>query len=393
MKRRIIAFLAAAAMAMSLAACGKQDTAAETSAPAETTAAETAADSKTAPDIIIADNAVDFAKNLKLGWNLGNTLDAVGNGALSDENSWGQPTTTQELIDFVKESGFTTIRIPVSWSKHVDDDYNIDSAWMDRVQEVVDYAYYGGLYVIINSHHDCDYYYPSEEKAEQGAKYMEKVWSQISERFKDYDERLIFEGMNEPRLTGTNKEWWFSATDAEGVASIECIVKLNQVFVDTVRKGGGYNETRDLMVPSNAASADNALNAAFTVPDDPANRIMVSVHAYSPYDFAMNASGYTEWDGSHDNELGFMDKLASKFIDKGVGVVIGEFGATNKDNLDARVAWAESYTKKASELGISCILWDNGGTKVGSENFGMVDRIGKKIYFPELLEAYLKYYK
>lgn len=389
MKKRIIAFLAAAAMMMSLAACGKQDTAADDNAAATTAATEP----RVAPELAIADNAVDFVKNMKLGWNLGNTLDALGDGSLKDENSWGQPTTTQELIDFIKESGFTTIRIPVSWSKHVDADYNIDSAWMDRVQEVVDYAYYDGLYVIINSHHDCDMYYPTEDKAEQGAKYLEKVWSQISERFKDYDERLIFESMNEPRLMNTSKEWWFSSTDPEGVASIECIVKLNQVVVDTVRKSGGYNETRYIMVPSNAANADNALNNAFTVPTDPANRIIVSVHAYSPYDFAMNAAGYKDWDGSHENELGFMDKLANKFIDNGVGVVIGEFGATNKDNLEARVAWAESFTKKASELGISCILWDNGGIKVGSENFGMVNRIAKGIYFPELLEAYLKYYK
>lgn len=389
MKKRIIAFLAAAAMMMSLAACGKQDTTADDNAAVTTAATEP----RVAPELAIADNAVDFAKGMKLGWNLGNTLDAVGDGSLKDENAWGQPTTTQELIDFIKESGFTTIRIPVSWSKHIDADYNIDSAWMDRVQEVVDYAYYDGLYVIINSHHDCDMYYPTEDKAEQGAKYLEKVWSQISERFKDYDERLIFESMNEPRLMNTSKEWWFSSTDPEGVASIECIVKLNQVVVDTVRKSGGYNETRYIMVPSNAANADNALNNAFTVPTDPANRIIVSVHAYSPYDFAMNAAGYKDWDGSRENELGFMDKLADKFIDNGVGVVIGEFGATNKDNLEARVAWAESFTKKASELGISCILWDNGGIKVGSENFGMVNRIAKGIYFPDLLEAYLKYYK
>lgn len=389
MKKRIMAFLAAAAMLMSLTACGKQDTAADNTAAATTAATE----ARVAPELVIADNAVDFVKNMKLGWNLGNTLDALGDGSLNDETSWGQPKTTQELIDFVKASGFTTIRIPVSWSKHVDADYNIDSAWMDRVQEVVDYAYYDGLYVIINSHHDCDMYYPTEDKAEQDAKYLDKIWSQISERFKDYDERLIFESMNEPRLMNTNKEWWFSSTDPEGVASIECIVKLNQVVVDTVRKSGGYNETRYIMVPSNAANADNALNDAFTVPTDPANRIIVSVHAYSPYDFAMNAAGYKDWDGSHDNELGFMDKLANKFIDNGVGVVIGEFGATNKDNLEARVAWAESFTKKASELGISCILWDNGGIKVGSENFGMVNRIAKGIYFPELLEAYLKYYK
>lgn len=388
-KKYLSAFLASALAISMLAGCsnGSTDTGADSADAAATSAAQTAA----APKVEIADNAVDFVKNMKLGWNLGNTLDATGSG-MSSETSWGQPKATKEQIDFIKESGFTTIRIPVSWSNHVDANYTIDEEWMNRVNEVVDYAINDGLYVILNSHHDNDKYYPTSEKYEASSEYLTTIWKQIAERFKDYDEQLVFEGMNEPRLSGTNKEWWFSDNDADGIDSIETIVKLDQDFVDTVRAAGGYNETRYLMVPSNRADAWTAMHKSFSLPSDPANRLIVSVHAYSPYDFAMNESGYKEWDGSKIGDLSFIDKLGETYIKNGVGVVIGEFGATNKDNLEDRVRWADDFTKKAAENGISCVWWDNGGTKVGTENFGMVDRIGMKIYYPEILDTMLKNY-
>lgn len=341
-------------------------------------------------------NAVEFAANLKLGWNLGNTLDATGGSGLSSETSWGQPKATKKLFQYIKKQGFTSVRIPVSWGNHVDSDYNIDDAWMNRVTEVVDYAVDNGLYVIINSHHDCDYYYPTEAHYDDSEEYIEKIWSQVADNFKNYDEHLVFESMNEPRLMNTNKEWWFSENDKDGVESIKCINKLNQVFVDTVRKSGGKNKNRYLMVPSNAASAGNALNKNFEMPKDTVkNHLMVSVHAYSPYDFAMNAGGYSKWSSSKESELkDFMKKLDQKFIKKGYGVVIGEFGATNKNNLQDRVKWAESYTKLAASYGIPCFLWDNGGTgTTGTENFGMIDRKKLKVYYPEILKAMLKSYK
>lgn len=341
-------------------------------------------------------SAIEFAASLKLGWNLGNTLDATGSSGVRAEISWGQPVTTKEMIQLVKDSGFTSIRIPVSWGKHTDESFTIEAEWLDRVNTVVDYAIDSGLYVIINSHHDCEdeYYYPTEENYENSEKYITAIWTQLSERFKDYDERLIFEAMNEPRLKGTEKEWWFDANDEDGVKSIECIVKLNQVFVDTVRASGGYNETRFLMVPSNAASAANAMNDAFAMPNDPQNRTMLSIHAYTPYHFAMGGSGNTVWKDGRDEEIrDFMSQLNEKFIKNGYAVVIGEFGATNKDNLEARIAWAENYTRLASEYGIPCFVWDNGGTNVGAENFGLLDRRNLTVYYPELLEAYLKYFK
>ena len=374
-----------------MAGCGQSGASTET-APAETSAAVAAAETTELKkaEANFSLSSVDYAKQLKLGWNLGNTLDALGNSGLETETAWGQPKTTKEMIKYVKDAGFTSIRVPVSWGQHTDKDFHIDKAWMGRVTEVVDYAYDAGLYVIINSHHDNDkkYYYPDDKNYENSEKYIETIWSQVADNFKDYDQHLIFESMNEPRLSGTSKEWWFQPNDAEGVASIKNISKLNQVFVDTVRKSGGNNDKRYLMVPSNAASPSNALNDAFTMPTDSDEHIILSVHAYTPYDFAMNyGGGYKDWSETKGKDLSFMDDLNKKFILNGYGVVIGEFGATNKNNLDARVAWAKQYTEKAASYGIPCFLWDNGGTDSGDENFGMINRSARSVYFPEILDT------
>lgn len=392
MKNRILRGLAAALILPILAGCSAEEAPDE---PTETTTTTTTATeaAPAATTLEIAENAVDFAKAMKLGWNLGNTLDATGTSFLSSETSWGQPPVTRALIDYVRECGFTSIRIPVSWGKHTDAEYTIDPEWLDRVNVIVDYAVDAGLYVILNSHHDCDYYYPTEENYENAERYITAVWSQVAERFADYDERLVFESMNEPRLMNTEIEWWFMENDPKGVESIECIVKLNQAFVDTVRASGGKNTTRYLLVPSNAASATNALHPSFEMPNDPSNRLLVSVHAYTPYDFAMNEWGYKQWDESKESELtDFMSKLDEKFTQKGYGVVIGEFGATNKDNLEARVSWADCYTRLAAGYGFSCFLWDNGGTNVGPENFGMINRNSLQLSYPEILTAMLENY-
>lgn len=342
---------------------------------------------------VLEKDAVMFAKELKLGWNLGNTLDANAKTGMESETSWGMPKVTKELLVFVKECGFTTIRIPVSWGNHCNKDYQIDPEWMDRVQEILDWALEENFYVIINAHHDNKYYYPSEENLLNGKKYLSSIWTQIGERFRDYDERLVFEGMNEPRLEGTSKEWYFTQNDAEGIASIKCIMEYNQVFVDTVRKTGGNNTTRFLMVTSNAASPEQELNQVFEMPKDVTEgRLLLSTHAYTPYDFTMNEAGYGKWTSDRLYEFKFMEKLKTKFIDQGYGVVIGEFGVTNKDNMEDRIAWAKDYTEAAATRGIPCIIWDNNEINVGNENFGLLDRNHLTVYFPELLEAYKEYY-
>ncbi len=390
--KKIIAMLLCVCMVFALTACG-DDPAATTGnnaatdttvAPADSTAPATDATTttgepeKTYPRADVPETAVEMAVYMKAGWNLGNTLDAKGG-----ETAWGAPITQPELFVGLKEAGFTTVRIPVSWSGHtmIDEDGNIVifEAWMDRVTDIVQAALDAGLIVIINSHHDNNEYYPTADNLEHATKYMTDIWTQIADNFQDFDERLIFESMNEPRLEGTSKEWWFNTNDAEGKAAIECINSLNQTFVDVVRSREGYNKTRFLSVPSHAANGDYAINGGtFVMPKDTIeNHLLLSVHAYSPYDFCMHFNGGTDvWDSSKwmGGINSYLKNLKTRFIDQGVGVYIGETGATNKDNLEDRIAWAKDFTAACKEYGMSAIIWDNMGVKKGDENFGLIDR-------------------
>ena len=315
-------------------------------------------------------------EDMGLGWNLGNSLDATGGSGLDTETSWSNPKTTQALIDKVKSLGFNTVRVPVSWGKHVSgDNYTIDSAWLARVKEVVDYCYKNDMYVILNIHHDTKSsasasgagYYPRSSAYSSSEKFVTSVWSQAAEYFKDYDYHLIFETLNEPRLIGTGYEWWFNKWNipSEVKDAIDCINKLNQKAVDTIRDTGSNNRGRLIMCPGYDASIDGATVSGFKLPTDISgnkNRIAVSVHAYSPYNFAMNVgSGSTStYTSSIKNELqDLFSTLKSTFRDKGIPVVIGEFGSTDKNNTAERVKWATDYTALAKKNNIPCVLWDN----------------------------------
>lgn len=355
-------------------------------------------------------DALQFVADMKIGWNLGNTLDASSDtnsaNEMSYESSWCGVKTTQEMITAVKEAGFNTIRVPVSWHNHVSgDDFTISEEWMNRVQEVVDYAYNQGMYVILNIHHDImeGYYYPTKDQYETSAHYMECIWSQISEKFGDYDEHLIFEGINEPRLKGTDYEWWLDMNNEQCQEAVDCINRLNQVFVDTVRATGGINEGRYLMVPGYCASPEFALIDQFTLPTDletNLNKIIVSVHAYTPYNFALQATtdsgstsdfSITEQNGTADIDS-FMERLYTKYISNGTPVVIGEFGARNKDdNLQARTEYAAYYVAAAKARGITCLWWDNNAFTGTGENFGLFDRKTLTWKYPEIQQALIEY--
>ena len=150
---------------------------------------------------------IALCKSITIGWNLGNSLDATGNG-YNSETSWGNPVVTKELIDAVREAGFDAVRIPTTWFNHSDSDLNVDDAWFERVHEVVDYAYNEGMYVILNVHHE-NWNDPYEDSYKEASKKLKNLWKQIANEFKDYGRRLIFEGMNEPRETNnpSNSEW------------------------------------------------------------------------------------------------------------------------------------------------------------------------------------------
>ena len=326
---------------------------------------------------------VELCGRITVGWNLGNSLDATGSG-MSSETSWGNPKTTKELILKVKEAGFDAVRIPTTWYNHLDSDFNISEEWIARVQEVVDYAYDEGMYVILNVHHE-NWNDPYESTLPDVKKKIKKLWTQIANRFESYGERLIFEGMNEPRWKNTEFEW--NGGNAEGRRVVNA---YNECFVETVRATGGNNRYRALMIPTYAASASGL--DGFTVPQD--KSLIVSVHAYSPYNFAMNPSGTTKFDPNNTSDTQELTWLAGtlydRFISKGTGVIIGECGAVNKNNYSDRVNWAGYFPKLFRSKGIPVFLWDNNAYGSGNETFGQLHRDTLAWEYPEYIKAFVK---
>ena len=343
------------------------------------------------------------------GWNLGNTFDATGKDGIESETSWGQPYTTKKMIDGLAASGIKTLRIPVSWHNHIidKDSYTISPEWMLRVKTVVDWALEDGMYVIINSHHDnyensgkmsrAKGYYPSSENLEESQRFLQNIWVQIATAFNSgYDEHLIFETMNEPRPAGTSCEWWYDG-DTRCMDAAACLNKLNQTALDAIRSTGGNNEKRFVMCPPLQASLNAAASFSFKMPKDlEEGRLLVSIHAYTPYSFAMESPGSTSFTQDHKAELDSMfSKLKSRLIARGYPVVIGEYGATNKNNLEERIAWFEYFVSSATANNIPCILWDNGvyqpkknpnGTYDYSECYGYYNREAQTWYFPQFVQ-------
>ncbi|MDR0220087.1 MAG: glycoside hydrolase family 5 protein [Lachnospiraceae bacterium] len=347
-----------------------------------------------APDPAMADiTATELVSGMKLGWNLGNTLDALNAGASREsppsawETNWGNPETTPELIETVLASGINVIRIPVTWEAHMDpaNNYQVEESWLNRVQEIVDYAYDAGAYVILNTHHET-WNYPYGANGDQTAEIIEKLWTQIAKRFENYGERLIFEGMNEPRKVGTNVEW--NGGDWEGWLLVN---HYNEVFVQTIRKSGGNNPYRILMITPYAASVWGQAMQSLEIPDD--DKIIVSIHAYEPYAFALQIPGRGNWNNDTANIDLIMGRLDEIFISKGIPVIIGEFGAMYKNaegNEADRGDWAAYYTGKARAIGIPCVWWDNGAVSGSGELFGIIDRRSYEWQFPLVLEGLKK---
>ncbi len=366
------------------------------------------------PDVTIEpfevpeNEAFQFVADMKIGWNLGNTFDSYTEAELDDEldseTLWVSTATTEEMIIAIKDAGFNTLRLPVTWHTHlVDDNYTISEVWLGRIKEVVDYGINNGMYVILNIHHDNneEFLYPDSAHLEQSTKYVSSIWTQLAAYFADYDEHLIFEAMNEPRLVGTNYEWWLNASAAECQDAVACINSLNQTFVDVVRAGGGNNATRYLMVPGYCASPDGALNDGFVLPTDTQeNKLIVSVHAYTPYNFALQSpkesGSISNFDSDDANSVRdivtFMDKLYNKFISQGIPVVIGEFGAQNKNlNTQDRVDYGAYYIAAARARGMTCAWWDNNAFTGNGENFGLYYRMGGYFIFQDIVTAMMKY--
>ena len=347
-----------------------------------------------------------------LGWNLGNQLEA-SSGGLPSETCWGNPEVTKELIDTVKAQGFKTVRIPVSYLDMIGDgpDYKIDTDWLDRVQEVVDYVVNNDMFAIVNMHGDG--YYTVDHSwllcAEDDDKQTEikdkygKVWTQIADRFKDYDQHLIFESMNEEFNNDYGKP------DEKAYDNINA---YNQIFVDSVRATGSNNEKRWLLLPGWNTNIEYTAgdDYNFKIPTDngckaDGKRIMISVHYYDPFNFTIdeNKTAKTQWGkyavknydnwGQEDYVDSQMALLNEKFVSQGYPVVIGEFGAQDKtekfaDYNEFRRYWAEYLIKAAKKNGVVCVYWDNGYN--GNKGFGIVNRFDYTITQPDLIAGMMR---
>lgn len=331
--------------------------------------------------------ALEATRLMGNGINLGNTLEACDNNVgiktntpLSYETHWGQPKTTQAMIDGMKAAGFDTIRIPVAWMTNAthlyEGDYTIDADYMDRVEEVVRYARKAGMYVIINDHWDGGWYGMfGSESAETRALAMEAykgMWQQIAERFRDYSDYLIFESANE-ELGGRfdeNSPLYCSdsvvtyLTDDERYALTN---EINQTFVDVVRATGGNNATRFLLIAGYSTNIDQTCDDRFQMPKDTADsKLMVSVHYYDPWSYcgASSAASATKWGKVSDYE--YLDQQLAKmtkFTEAGYGVVIGEYGALpGSDGLkDNTLAYHTAFLDACTKYNLTNCLWDCSG--------------------------------
>ncbi|MDE7361801.1 MAG: glycoside hydrolase family 5 protein [Oscillospiraceae bacterium] len=321
----------------------------------------------------------DLVAQMKVGWNLGNTLDALGGEGVDSETAWGNPVTTKPMIDTVAAAGFNVIRIPVTWGPHMDENYVVDSAWMDRVQEVVDYGIDNGMFVILNTHHE-EWYMPTEENVEEDLKQLGELWKQIAERFKGYGEHLIFEGVNEPRLRGDGREWTGTK------AAREIVNQYAETFVKTVRASGGNNAERVLMVSPYAASSSPDNMKALKMPENAGN-VIVSVHAYLPYSFALDTNGTNVYDENNGEIPGLFKNLKEIFIDNDIPVVLTECGNMNKENTEDRVKCTTDFFTGAKEIGVPCVWWDNHSYRGNGENFGLLSRRDLTWFSPDVLDA------
>lgn len=390
MKKGLRTLAAALAVSVTLTAC-RQGAADDSSTAAEPPAAE----EKTSQHVnaeMRDISASDLVKEMKIGFCLGNTMDSTIGKMNADpfeyETGWGNEKTTPEAVKGIADAGFNVFRIPVSWGEHLSGDgkYTIDKAWMDRVNEIVDYAIDQGMFVILNTHHE-EWLFPDAAHFESNRDELIKIWEQIAERFAGYNEKLIFEGLNEPRKRGTVYEW--NGGDDEGH---EYVNKLNAVFVDTVRKSGGNNSKRCLMIPTYAANASEKAFAAMEIPEND-DRIIVSVHAYIPYPFALADNSSTDYWSSSDTSCtaeidNLMAALKMYFLDRNTPVILGEMGCVNRNNTENRADWARYYISKAREYGIPCLWWDNGlylGTS--GEPFGIYSRSSCSWIFSDVRDA------
>ena len=332
-------------------------------------------------EYVVTDNILTEREHMLVGWCLGNSLDSItyrkGESVSYYETAWGNPVTTKDMIDKVKQSGFNAVRVPVTWNDHMDENGTVDTDWLDRVEEVVSYVLDNDMICILNVHHDtgetawikADY-----SRIEENKDGVSSLWRQIAERFRDYDHRLVFEGLNE-MLNNSNQ--WTDASYDDYIA----VNELNRTFVETVRNTGGKNQNRYLIVNTYAASTDFKALAMFVMPNDTVkNRLIAEVHFY-----------FNDTSSTDD----MLKRVKSRFIDNNINVIIGEFGMkgdpSNENSVSERRYYAQYFVTKCREAGVmGCFCWDDGGTFSDAQsisNYAMLDRTNCQWYDQRLVDT------
>ncbi len=325
----------------------------------------------------VGNTATQIAAKIKLGFNIGNTLEATGG---KSETTWGNPKITPEFVKFVKQSGFNAIRLPVSWDQYANQTTaEIDSAWLNRIKEVVQYCVDNDLYVIVNIHWDGGWLENNitpEKQVANNAK-QKAFWEQIATQLRDFDERVIFASANEPNV--------------ETATQMNVLQSYHQTFVDAVRSTGGKNSYRVVIVqgPSTDVEKTNKLMTQLPI-DTATNRMMAEVHYYTPWNFAgmtkdeswgnqffyWGKDFHSTTDTAHNPTWGEEDTvdamfklMKNQFVDKGIPVIIGEFGAITRTtltgdalklHLDSRAHYFKYVTKQAIANGLQPFFWDTG---------------------------------
>lgn len=359
--------------------------------------------SSIAPDATgMTSDSKTLAAKMLVGWNLGNSLEVPGS-----ETGWGNPLTTQALIDSVKASGINAIRISCAWNSYIEDTLTctLKASWLAHVKEVVDYCYKNNMYVIINIHWDGGWLENNPTYAKQFAVNAKQkaLWEQIAAYFRDYDEHLLFAGTNEVH----------SNSNAI-LENFEVQMSYNQTFVDAVRSTGGKNAYRNLIIQAFNTNIDQAVNSLVVSTDILPNRLMVEVHYYDPWDFCgleADASWGTvktlwgkdyaqygtvsNW-GQEDYVVSQFQKMKSSFVNKGYPVILGEFGAVRRSSLTganlehhlaSRAFYYQYVAQQAKTYGLVPFVWDNGAT--GNLGMGLFNRNNGSASDRQTLKAYL----
>ncbi len=332
-------------------------------------------------------SAKEWTKNVVMGWNLGNSLESQGG-----ETGWGNPKTTKQMIKYVHEAGFNAIRIPVRWTEHLSDKTNmvVSNSWLARVKEVVDWCMDENMYVIINVHHEAWLdRHPQKATQTENNRKLTALWKCIATYFRDYGEKLVFAGTNETiSLNAQGNDFWGEPT----AEYQEVQNSYNQTFVNAVRATGGKNYYRNLVVQTYACSAWNGFKG-FTIPTDVVeSRLSVEVHNYDPYEYAgggtyyywgdkYKAMGYQVPSSNERSMTDYMNRLRDTWSSKGLGIVIGEYGATchftlaNKQvQMENLQYWYKTMVSAMRERGFAGFVWDNNAFGNGTEKFGIFRR-------------------